>query len=117
MIQAIVPCSDNILDLVSQYRSHEERSKQDKGRCSAGGEARPVDSDADEIRPEGERLERILVVEDDAELRACVFELLRDLNNRVVAASSPQAALTILLQEEPKVDLLLTDVMPGINGR
>ena len=82
------------------------------------GEARPVDSDADEFRPEGERLETILVVEDDADLRAYVSELLRDLNYRVVVASSAQAALTILLQEEPKVDLVLTDVvMPGINGR
>ena len=82
------------------------------------GDARPVDSDADEFRPEGEKLETILVVEDDADLRAYVSELLRDLNYRVVPASSAQAALTILLQEEPKVDLLLTDVvMPGINGR
>ena len=82
------------------------------------GEARPVESDADEFRPEGERLETILVVEDDADLRAYVSELLRDLNYRVVVASSAQAALTILLQEEPKVDLVLTDVvMPGINGR
>jgi PAS domain S-box-containing protein len=82
------------------------------------GEARPVDSDADEFRPEGEKLETILVVEDDAELRAYVSELLRDLNYRVVPASSAQAALTILLQEEPRIDLLLTDVfMPGINGR
>ena len=82
------------------------------------GDARPVDSYADEFRPEGEKLETILVVEDDADLRAYVSELLRDLNYRVVAASSAQAALTILLQEEPKVDLLLTDVvMPGINGR
>lgn len=40
------------------------------------------------------------------------------MNYRVVVASSAQAALTILLQEEPKVDLVLTDViMPGINGR
>jgi PAS domain S-box-containing protein len=82
------------------------------------GDARSVDSDADEFRPEGEKLETILVVEDDADLRAYVSELLRDLNYRVIAASSAQAALTILLQEEPKVDLLLTDVvMPGINGR
>ena len=45
-------------------------------------------------------------------------DVLRDLNYRVFAASSAQAGLTILLQEEPKVDLLLTDVvMPGINGR
>jgi PAS domain S-box-containing protein len=82
------------------------------------GEARAVESDADEFRPEGEKLETILVVEDDADLRAYVSELLRDLNYRVVVASSAQAALTILLQEEPKVDLVLTDVvMPGINGR
>jgi CheY-like chemotaxis protein len=41
-----------------------------------------------------------------------------DLNYRVFAASSAQAALTILIQDAPKVDLLLTDVvMPGINGR
>ena len=82
------------------------------------GEARPLDSNADEFRPGGERLETILVVEDDADLRAYVSELLRDLNYRVVVASSAQAALTILLQEEPKIDLLLTDVvMPGIDGR
>ena len=78
------------------------------------GDARSVDGDADEFRPEGEKLETILVVEDDADLRAYVSELLRDLNYRVVTASSAQAALTILLQEVPKIDLLLTDVvMPG----
>jgi CheY-like chemotaxis protein len=82
------------------------------------GDARPTEGDADEFRPEDEKLETILVVEDDTDLRSYVSELLRDLNYRVVAASSAQAALTILLQEEPKVDLLLTDVvMPGINGR
>src|SRR6185312_11603569 len=32
------------------------------------GEARLVDSDADELRPEGEKLETVLVVEDDADL-------------------------------------------------
>jgi PAS domain S-box-containing protein len=82
------------------------------------GETRSLDGDADEFCPQGERLETILVVEDDADLRAYISELLRNLNYRVVAASSAQAALTILLQDVPKVDLLLTDVvMPGINGR
>ena len=38
------------------------------------GDARPVDSDADEFRPEGEKLETILVVEDDADLRAYVSD-------------------------------------------
>jgi CheY-like chemotaxis protein len=82
------------------------------------GDARPANSDTDEFVPEGEKVETILVVEDDADLRAYVSDLLRDLNYRIFTASSAQAALTILLQEEPKVDLLLTDVvMPGINGR
>src|SRR3954453_19520619 len=40
------------------------------------------------------------------------------LTRRVLSARSAQAVLTILLQEDSKVDLLLTDVvMPGINGR
>jgi PAS domain S-box-containing protein len=82
------------------------------------GDARPAESDTEEALPEGERVETILVVEDDADLRAYVSDLLRDLNYRVFAASSAQAALTILMQDAPKVDLLLTDVvMPGINGR
>ncbi|MBP2433949.1 MULTISPECIES: response regulator [Bradyrhizobium] len=72
----------------------------------------------EETIAEGESVETILVVEDDADLRAYVADVLRDLNCRVVSASSAQAALTIMLQEEQQVDRLLTDVvMPGINGR
>jgi signal transduction histidine kinase/CheY-like chemotaxis protein len=82
------------------------------------GEVRLPESDAEEYFPEGEKVETILVVEDDADLRAYVSDVLRDLNYRVFSAPSAQAALTILLQDQPKVDLLLTDVvMPGINGR
>ncbi len=67
---------------------------------------------------EGDTTETILVVEDDSDLRTYIVDVLRDLNYRVLAASSAQAALTILLQDQPKIDLLLTDVvMPGINGR
>jgi PAS domain S-box-containing protein len=74
--------------------------------------------EADEAIPEGEKLETILVVEDDADLRAYVTDALRDLNYRVVSAPSAQSALTTLLQDTPRIDLLLTDVvMPGINGR
>jgi PAS domain S-box-containing protein len=82
------------------------------------GEARPDIDDDEEFVAEGDEVETILVVEDDAELRAYVSDVLRDLNYRVFSAESAQAALTILLQEERKVDLLLSDVvMPGINGR
>jgi PAS domain S-box-containing protein len=72
----------------------------------------------EEAVPEGEKLETILVVEDDADLRAYVSDALRDLNYRVISAPSAQSALTTLLQDTPRIDLLLTDVvMPGINGR
>ncbi|KWV50855.1 hybrid sensor histidine kinase/response regulator [Bradyrhizobium macuxiense] len=67
---------------------------------------------------ESNKVETILVVEDDEDLRIYVTELLRELNYRVLTAASAQAALTILLQEQPHIDLVLTDVvMPGINGR
>ena len=67
---------------------------------------------------EGDAAETILVVEDDTDLRTYITDVLRDLNYRVLAASSAQGALTVLIQDEPKIHLLLTDVvMPGINGR
>ncbi|MBH5385324.1 MULTISPECIES: PAS domain-containing sensor histidine kinase [Bradyrhizobium] len=75
-------------------------------------------NEPEDVLPEGEKIETILVVEDDSDLRTYVCDVLRDLNYRILAAPSAQGALTILLQEEPKVNLLLTDVvMPGINGR
>nr|WP_258766913.1 response regulator [Bradyrhizobium arachidis] len=82
------------------------------------GSAQPSSDDADEFVSEGASVETILVVEDDADLRTYVSDVLRDLNYRVLSAGSAQAALTILLQEGQQIDLLLTDVvMPGINGR
>ncbi|QOZ72591.1 hybrid sensor histidine kinase/response regulator [Bradyrhizobium arachidis] len=82
------------------------------------GTTQPASDDADELISEGASVETILVVEDDPDLKAYVSEVLRDLNYRVLSAGSAQAALTILLQEDQQVNLLLTDVvMPGINGR
>jgi PAS domain S-box-containing protein len=57
--------------------------------------------------------ETLLVVEDDAMVRAFVIEQLRALGYAVVEASSGAAALTLLDSGRP-VDLLFTDVvMPG----
>lgn len=54
-------------------------------------------------------------MEDDGDLRTYLAEILRGLNYDVVAVPSAQSALTVLLQEDRRVDLLLTDiVMPGI---
>jgi len=82
------------------------------------GAAAAAAAEAEEPFAPGDRLETILIVEDDDDLRTYVSDLLRDLNYRVIAAASAQAALTILLQQQPSIDLMLTDVvMPGINGR
>ena len=62
--------------------------------------------------------ETILVVEDEADVRAYLVETLRDLNYRVREAADGAAALTLLEAEPFRIDLLLTDiVMPGMNGR
>jgi len=56
--------------------------------------------------------ETILVVEDDAEVRATVAETLAGLGYRVIEAPEAQAALELLRRH--RVDLLFTDVvMPG----
>ncbi|WP_164018067.1 response regulator [Pyxidicoccus trucidator] len=57
--------------------------------------------------------ETLLVVEDDAEVRATAVELLTELGYRVLKASDGQSALAIIQSGIP-IDLLFTDVvMPG----
>ncbi|SEM58159.1 PAS domain S-box-containing protein [Stigmatella aurantiaca] len=57
--------------------------------------------------------ETVLVVEDDAEVRATVVEMLSELGYRILKAVDAQSALAIVQSGLP-VDLLLTDVvMPG----
>lgn len=81
------------------------------------GEAAPEQED-DRLVAEGSQSETILIVEDDADLRAYISEALRSLNYNVTAVANAQSALTLLLQDDRRFDLLLTDiVMPGINGR
>jgi PAS domain S-box-containing protein len=66
----------------------------------------------------GEPGETILVVEDDADLRAYLKETLRSLNYQVLAAPDAAAALRILQTSGDNVNLILTDVvMPRMNGR
>ena len=57
--------------------------------------------------------ETVLVVEDDAEVRATVVELLSDLGYRVLKAVDAQSALSVIESGIP-IDILFTDVvMPG----
>src|SRR5437868_7991771 len=67
---------------------------------------------------EGRTGETILVVEDDADVRAFLVEALRDLNYRSMSAADAPAALRIIDQKNARIDLLLSDVvLPGMTGR
>jgi len=61
--------------------------------------------------------ERVLLVEDDAEVRDLAIELLKDMGYRVAAAEAAEAAMA-RLEDDREFDLLLTDiVLPGgVNG-
>lgn len=82
-------------------------------RTGAIAETAP-EPDSD-LMPRGD--ERILLVEDDPQVRESVVEQLRGLGYDVVEASGGDAALTMLTAATAPFDLLLTDVvMPGKLG-
>jgi CheY-like chemotaxis protein len=59
----------------------------------------------------------VLVVEDEADVRAMIVEALGDLGCRVIEAEDGNAGLRIV-HSAVYIDLLLTDVgLPGLNGR
>jgi len=63
-------------------------------------------------------LTRILVVEDDEQVRRYVVETLVELNYQVVEARDATEANDVFSRFGKAIDLLLTDVvMPGKNGR
>jgi signal transduction histidine kinase len=62
--------------------------------------------------------ERVLVVEDDEEVRVYIADLLRGLRYQVIEAADATSALAQLERGNGRIDLLLTDVvLPGMNGR
>jgi signal transduction histidine kinase len=62
--------------------------------------------------------ERVLVVEDDEEVRVYIADLLRGLRYQVIEASDATSALAQVGNGKGRIDLLLTDiVLPGMNGR
>jgi CheY-like chemotaxis protein len=61
--------------------------------------------------------ETVLVVEDDAEVRALVANALTAHGYAVLSASTPEAGLELAKKHTTSIQLLLTDViMPGMNG-
>jgi CheY-like chemotaxis protein len=61
---------------------------------------------------------RILVVEDEPQVRRVVVELLRRAGYRVDEATGPVEAIAYVAQHSGQIDLLLTDViMPQMSGK
>ena len=66
--------------------------------------------------PQGEG-ERILVVEDDAIVRATMIEMLRELGYAPEGVDGCQSALGLLSQDGNHLDAVITDWgLPGLNG-
>ena len=77
-------------------------------------EERGAAADVDRVQRE----QRILVVEDDDDVRAYTAEILRELGYRVLEAHDGPSAIRLLERQEKPVDVLFTDiVMPGLSGR
>ena len=58
--------------------------------------------------------ETVLLVEDDVLVRLVIAGYLRDCGYRVLEAASADEALRLLERDEPRVDVVLTDIeMPG----
>jgi len=79
--------------------------------AAASAAAAPIET----LRAVGEEI--VLVVEDEDRVRHLSVDALRDLGYTVVQASDAAQALAVL-EMQPRVDLLFTDiVMPDMNGR
>lgn len=69
--------------------------------------------EAPPLQPSYKNEETVLVVEDNASLRAVVVRQLEAIGLRVLEAENAQMALN-MLRDEPKIDLIFTDVvLPG----
>jgi PAS domain S-box-containing protein len=81
--------------------------------------AEPVAETPVVAEPEPEVVrETILLVEDEAGIRALVRKILRRENYNVLEAGSAEEALTMAAHSSERIDLLITDVMlPGASGR
>jgi PAS domain S-box-containing protein len=63
-------------------------------------------------------IESVLLVEDDAQVRATASRILRRYGYAVIEASSGPEALQLCTDQKPHVDVILTDmVMPSMSGR
>jgi len=84
----------------------------------AANQAEPVAIVPEVVAPDATRAETILVVEDEAGIRALVRKILRRQGYEVLEASNGDEALTVCGEHPGTLDLLITDVMmPQMGGR
>jgi len=85
---------------------------------AAANPAGTLDAEASPATPDAKAEgARVLLVEDDAQVRAVISEVLHDLGCTVLEASDGTAGWQIA-QSSARIDLLVTDVgLPGMNGR
>ncbi|MEP6802759.1 MAG: response regulator [Acidobacteriota bacterium] len=78
-------------------------------------DAEPMETSAPETTPQTTR-RRLLLVEDDAELRQTLCDLLKDAGYDVECAENGRVALTFLENSAPPCLVLLDLMMPVMNG-
>ncbi|MGH7007633.1 MAG: ATP-binding protein [Stellaceae bacterium] len=76
--------------------------------CLPRADEMPAENAEAAVRTAAAKAEIVLVVEDDAELRAMVADNLRALGYRVLTAANAPAALAVA-EREPRLDLLFSD--------
>lgn len=80
------------------------------------GRANQTPPDSPEVEDSGTGT--VLVVEDQAEVRALTVTILESSGYKVLDASGAESALRMAAEYPGRIDLLVTDlVMPGMNGR
>lgn len=85
--------------------------------CHFEAVERHLPADQGQTPPRASQGERVLVVEDEPDVRMLVVDVLRELGYSVEVAADGAAALPFL-QDARRIDLLVTDVgLPGMNGR
>jgi CheY-like chemotaxis protein len=85
--------------------------------CHFESAGRHLPATEDAATPRAGQGERVLVVEDEPDVRMLVVDVLRELGYSVEVAADGPSALPYL-QGAERIDLLVTDVgLPGMNGR